>query len=304
MLVSSKQLLIKARRDGYAIGAFNFNNLEQLQAIINAAEAEKSPVIISTSQGAIEYASIEMLVSMAKTAARNIKVPVVLHLDHGKDPNIVKLAIKSGYSSVMFDGSALPYAQNISLTKQLVTLAHTKKIPLEAELGVLGGVEDMVKARESLFTDPVQVKDFVSRTGCDSIAVSIGTSHGVYKFKGQAFLDFERLRQIARVVNIPIVLHGASSVPVDLVSKAKKFGAKLDDPKGVDDSSILNAIKLGVAKINIDSDLRLAFMEAVRQELVESPKVFDPRQILTPARELMTEVARKKMRLFGSSGRG
>lgn len=303
MLVSSKQLLIKARRDGYAIGAFNFNNLEQLQAIINAAEAEKSPVIISTSQGAIEYAGIEMLVSMAKVAAHSVKVPVALHLDHGKDPNIVKLAMKSGYTSVMFDGSALPYAQNVSLTKQLATLAHTKKIPLEAELGVLGGVEDMVKARESLFTDPTQVKDFVSRTGCDSIAVSIGTSHGVYKFKGQAFLDFERLRQIARVVSLPIVLHGASGVPADLVSKAKKFGAKLDDPRGVDDSSILNAIKLGVAKINIDSDLRLAFMEAVRQELVENPEVFDPRQILTPARELMTEVARKKMRLFGSNGR-
>jgi len=303
MLVSAKPLLQKARAHGYAIGAFNFNNLEQLQAIISAAEAEKSPVIVSTSEGAIQYATMAQLVAMAHVAAKATRIPVVLHLDHGKDPDIVKQAIKSGYTSVMFDGSSRPYGQNVLLTKELVTLAHRCRVPLEAELGVLKGIEDNVGATKNILTDPVQAQEFIQKTGCDSIAVAIGTSHGVHKFKGQAHLDFQRLREIAALVKIPIVLHGASGVLENLVMEAEHYGAHLGEAHGVDDNSILNAIKIGVAKVNIDSDLRLAFIDAVRKVIHDQPEAFDPRQILGPARDLMTQVVRQKMQLFGSSGK-
>jgi fructose-bisphosphate aldolase class II len=303
MLANGKPLLVAARKHGYAIGAFNFSNLEQLQAIVEAAEAEKSPAFISTSEGAIEYATMPQLVAMAHTAAKATRVPIVLHLDHGKDPDVVKLAIRSGYTSVMFDGSSRPYGQNVTLTKQLATLAHRRHIPLEAELGVLKGIEDSVSADVNVLTDPAQVREFVRTTGCDSIAVAIGTSHGVHKFKGMAHLDFQRLREIAAQVNIPIVLHGASGVLPNLVAEATAYGAEFGPAHGVDDQSILNAIKLGVAKVNIDSDLRLAFIDAVRKVIQTSPESFDPRQILGPARDLMTQVVRQKMRLFGSSGR-
>jgi len=303
MLANGKPLLLAARKHGYAIGAFNFSNLEQLQAIVEAAEAEKSPVFVSTSEGAIEYATMPQLVAMAHTAAKSARVPVVLHLDHGKDPDIVKLAIRSGYTSVMFDGSSRPYGQNVTLTKQLATLAHRRHIPLEAELGVLKGIEDTVSADVNVLTDPSQAREFVRATGCDSIAVAIGTSHGVHKFKGLANLDFQRLREIAAQVNVPIVLHGASGVLPNLVAEATAYGAEFGPAHGVDDQSILNAVKLGVAKVNIDSDLRLAFIDAVRKVIQTSPESFDPRQILGPARDLMTQVVRQKMRLFGSSGR-
>lgn len=303
MLANGKPVLAAARKGGYAIGAFNFSNLEQLQAIVEAAEAERSPVFVSTSEGAIQYATMPQLVAMAHTAAKAARVPVVLHLDHGKDPDVVKLAIKSGYTSVMFDGSSRPYGQNLTLTKQLAQLAHRKKVPLEAELGVLRGIEDTVSASENVLTDPAQVKEFVRATGCDSIAVAIGTSHGVHKFRGLAHLDFQRLREIASAVSIPIVLHGASGVLPNLVAEAEAYGAELGEAHGVDDQSILNAIKLGVAKVNIDSDLRLAFIDAVRKVIKDSPETFDPRHILGPAKELMTQVVRQKMRLFGSSGR-
>ena len=303
MLANGKPLLLAARKHGYAIGAFNFSNLEQLQAIVEAAEAEKSPVFVSTSEGAIEYATMPQLVAMAHTAAKSARVPVVLHLDHGKDPDIVKLAIRSGYTSVMFDGSSRPYGQNVTLTKQLATLAHRRHIPLEAELGVLKGIEDTVSADVNVLTDPSQAREFVRATGCDSIAVAIGTSHGVHKFKGLANLDFQRLREIAAQVNVPIVLHGASGVLPNLVAEATAYGAEFGPAHGVDDQSILNAVKLGVAKVNIDSDLRLAFIDAVRKVIQTSPESFDPRQILGPARDLMTQVVRQKMRLFGSSSR-
>ena len=310
MLANGKPLLLAARKHGYAIGAFNFSNLEQLQAIVEAAEAEKSPVFVSTSEGAIEYATMPQLVAMAHTAAKATRVPIVLHLDHGKDPDVVKLAIRSGYTSVMFDGSSRPYGQNVTLTKQLAILAHRRHIPLEAELGVLRGIEDNVdgdavetRHASSLLTDPLQAREFVRATGCDSIAVAIGTSHGVHKFKGLANLDFQRLREIAAQVGIPIVLHGASGVLPNLVAEATAYGAEFGPAHGVDDQSILNAVKLGVAKVNIDSDLRLAFIDAVRKVIQTSPESFDPRQILGPARDLMTQVVRQKMRLFGSSSR-
>lgn len=303
MLVSAKPLLQRARQRGYAVGAFNFSNLEQLQATVAAAAAERSPVLVSTSEGAIRYASMGQLVAMATVAAKAIKVPVALHLDHGKDPNVVKLAIKSGYTSVMFDGSALPYAENVRQTRALVKLAHARRIPLEAELGVLAGIEDMVSAKQTYLTDPQQAKRFVELTGCDSIAVSIGTSHGVHKFHGAARLDFDRLAQIASLVRLPIVLHGASGVLPELVAKAERYGAKLGEAHGVDDASILRAIKLGVAKVNIDSDLRLAFTAAVREVYADHSDIFDPRDVLGPARQAMAEVVSQKVRLFGSAGR-
>lgn len=303
MLVSAKPMLQRARRRGYAVGAFNFSNLEQLQAIVAAASAERSPVLVCTSEGAIRYASMPQLVGMATAAARAVKVPVVLHLDHGKDSAVVKQAIRSGYTSVMFDGSALPYAENVRLTRALAKLAHARGIPLEAELGILAGIEDTVSAKQTYLTDPQQAKRFVELTGCDSIAVSIGTSHGVHKFHGPAHLDFDRLAQIAELVKLPVVLHGASGVLPQLVAKAERYGAKLGDAHGVDDASILRAIKLGVAKVNIDYDLRLAFTASVREMYADHPEVFDPRDVLGAARQAMAEVVAQKVRLFGSNGK-
>lgn len=304
-LKTNKELLTKARKEGYAVGAFNINNLEILQAIVSAAEAEKSPAIIAVSEGAIQYAGLDYIVSIVQTASKKTFVPLSLHLDHGRDLNIIKSCIENGFTSVMIDGSHLNFEENVSLTKEVVKMAKNKAVSVEAELGRLKGIEDKVSVdeREAFLTDPEEALEFVNLTGVDSLAVAIGTSHGAYKFKGEPKLDFERLRKIAEKVEIPLVLHGASGVPSFVLEKAERFGAKLSGAKGIPDEAIKRAISLGIAKINIDTDLRLSFVGAIREVLNTHPEEFDPRKILGPAREAIKQTVQLKMKLFGSSGK-
>ena len=307
MLTTLTNVLKKANRQNYAVGAFNINNLEILQAVMDAAEAERAPVVISTSEGAIKYAGMEELGTLVHLAAKRSKRPVVFHLDHGKNYDLVVRAIKSGfYTSVMFDGSSLPYKENLKLTKRLVTMAHRRGISVEAELGAIAGIEDFVSVEEkdAHLTDPEQALEFVQRTGCDALAVAIGTSHGAYKFGGDSQLDFKRLTTIKDLVKVPLVLHGASGIPSTIKNQCIKYGCKIEKAKGVSDAHIRRAVKLGINKVNIDSDLRIAFDAGVRKFLHEQPEVFDPRKILGPAKELMTKVVRQKMRMLGCAGKG
>lgn len=313
MIASLKQVLDKANRGGYAVGAFNVNNLEILQAVVAAAEETRSPVICATSEGALEYAGMDYLLAILQVAAKKASVPVVIHLDHGKDLTVIKKAIESGYTSVMIDASSLPYAENIKKVKQVVALAKKKGVSVEAELGALAGIEDRVNVsdRNAVLTDPKQVSDFIKQTGVDALAVAVGTLHGAYKSKhGTAKLDFVRLKKIKALVKLPLVLHGASGLPEDLVSETKLYCSLLGDCQrlegahGVSDADIKKAIALGINKINIDSDIRVAFTVAVREAIIEDKKVFDPRKILGPARERIKQVVKQKMELFGSTGKG
>ncbi|HLD88984.1 MAG TPA: class II fructose-bisphosphate aldolase [Candidatus Nanoarchaeia archaeon] len=302
MLVTTKKILDSANKHNYAVGAFNISDLEILQGIVNAAVKKKSPVIIQTSQSAIEYARMENLVCMAVNEIEKNKITAALHLDHGTDMKIIKKAIKSGYTSVMIDGSHLGYKKNISVTRKVVTLAHKKGISVEGELGTIGGREDYVKGRIQ-YTDAESAGDFVAKTGIDSLAVAIGTSHGAYKFQGKAKLDIQRLNLIKKKVRIPLVLHGASGVPKEIVRIAKRAGAELGEVQGVPDSQIKLAVKNGINKINIDTDLRLAFTTAERSFLKKHPAEFDPRRILNEARLAVQKIAEKKIDLFGSRGK-
>ncbi len=300
MLANTKKILQKAAKGNYAIAHFNINNMEILQGVVQAANNLKAPIIVSTSEGAIKYAGMNFLYDLAKTAAELSKVPIALHLDHGRDMNIIKQAIKLGYSSVMYDGSHLPFKKNIKNTKKVVKMAHKKGISVEAELGTIGGVEDSIKSRKIIYTDPEKAKEFVQKTGCDFLAVAIGTSHGAYKFAGKANLNLDLLKQINHKTKIPLVLHGGSGVPQEVVKQAEKYGAKLKGVKGVPDSQIKAAVKKGINKINTDTDLRIAFTAAIRKFIKTKPKDFDPRHILAPARELITQVAEHRIKVFGS----
>ncbi len=303
MLTTLKHVLARAQKEHYAVGAFNINNLEILQAIVRAAAKLKAPVILQTTEGAISYAGMQYLRCMVLQAAKETHVPIVLHLDHGRDLAIIRQAIKNGYTSVMIDGSHLPFEENIAVTKKVVGWAHAKGVSVEGELGTIGGAEEKVVARKILYTDSDAAKEFVERTGVDALAVAIGTSHGAYKFAGKTALDIQRLKEIRQRVRIPLVLHGASGVPDWLVRTAEQHGAKLGKPEGVPDDQIKEAIKNGIAKINTDTDLRLAFDAGVREFLATAPEDFDPRHILGRARELMQEVVEQRMKLFGSAGR-
>jgi fructose-bisphosphate aldolase class II len=304
MLVTNKELLSKAKRGAYAVGAFNIQNLESLQAVVEAAVEEKSPVIIAITPSAIKYGGLSYLSKMVKTAAESTSVPMSLHLDHGEDFETVSRCIEAGFTSVMIDGSFLKFEENIALTKRVVNFAHSKGVSVEAELGRLAGVEEKtVEEKEAVLTDPEAAKEFVKQTSVDALAVAIGTSHGAYKFKGEPKLDFERLKSISQKVDVPLVLHGASSVPQWIIEKAQKYGAELAGAKGIPEEHIRKAISLGITKINIDTDLRLAFTATIREVLTNTPKEFDPRKILGPAKEAMKEVVKSKMRLFGSSGK-
>jgi len=304
MLISLKPVLLKAQKGKYAVPAFNINDLEILQSVMSAAKKLKSPVIIQTSEGAIEYAGMENLFQMVKVAAKE-KVPVVFHLDHGKNLKVVQKAIKSGYTSVMYDGSSLSYKENLKNTKKVVGWARAKKVSVEAELGSLKGVEDLVNVseRDAILTDPVQAREFVDKTGCDALAIAIGTSHGAYKFKGNSKLDLKRLAEIKKGVKIPIVLHGASGVPSKLVKMLKQCGGDVGEAKGNSPAEIKKAIKMGVCKINIDTDLRLAFSAGVRCTLKNNKKVFDPRKILEDSKKLMQRVAEEKIIMCGSKNK-
>jgi len=303
MLQTGKQVLKKASKGGYAVGHFNFSNLESLEAIVQAAQNTNSPVFAATSEGGIEYGGVDYLAAIAKIAAKNAKVPVVLHLDHGKDMRYINAAITHGYTSIMIDASSFPLKENIRITKKVVILCHQKGISVEAELGCLQGIEDKVSEKESIFTSPKEAVYFVKETGVDSLAISVGTSHGAYKFKGRSRIDIARIRLIKKLLNIPLVLHGASGVPHSLVAIAEKYGAKLGDAHGVSDTTYRQAIAAGINKINVDTDLRLAFDAGIRKTLKENPSVFDPRKILGPSTLLMTKVIEQKMKVFGSAGK-
>ncbi len=302
MLLTNKEILSEAMAKGYAVGHFNISNLESLLAITEAAVEEKSPVIIAITSSSIKYAGLEYLTAIVKTAEKSTSIPMSLHLDHGPDVETVSKCIDIGFTSVMIDGSHLNFEENISLTKHVVELAQPKGISVEAELGRLAGIEETtVEEKDAILTDPSAAKEFVERTGVDILAVAIGTSHGAYKFKAKPRLDFERLKTIRKMVKIPLVLHGASGVPSRLVEKAVKYGAAISEAKGIPDEDIKKAISLGIQKINIDTDLRLAFTSTVREILVTLPKEFDPRKILGPAKEAMKEIVKGKMQLFGSA---
>jgi len=304
-LVTNNDLMVPARRDGYAVGAFNTSNLEITAAVFQAAAEKRSPVILATSQSAIAYAGYDNIRCLVDNLSREADIPASLHLDHGTDMDIIKGCIEHGWTSLMIDGSHHPFDENVAVTKAVVEMAHPHGISVEAELGRLEGIEDeiQVDSRDASMTDPEDAARFVELTGVDSLAVAIGTSHGAYKFKGDARLDIARLEKIAALVSIPLVLHGASAVPPQVLELAQRYGADLPGAKGVPAESIRASIPHGVAKVNIDTDLRLAFTGHVRQLLAESPKVFDPRKILGAARDGMAEVIKAKMDLFGSTGR-
>jgi fructose-bisphosphate aldolase class II len=304
-LFTNKELLHMAKKGGYAVGAFNINNLEILQAIVSAGEVEKSPAIIAVSEGAIQYAGMSYIVSMVRIAAQMATIPLSLHLDHGRDLEIIRSCIENGFTSVMIDGSHLEFAENIAVTQRVVEMARKKAISVEAELGRLKGIEEKVSVsdQEAFLTDPQAAVEFVKKTEVDALAIAIGTSHGAYKFKGEARLDFERLREIVSRVEIPLVLHGASGVPRPVLEKAERFGAKLPGAKGIPDEAIQKAVSSGICKINIDTDLRLSFVSALREILITKPEEFDPRKILGPGRESIKQTVQSKMRLFGSSGK-
>ncbi|MEE0883403.1 MAG: class II fructose-bisphosphate aldolase [Bacteroidales bacterium] len=302
-LVNSREIFAKAMQGGYAIPAFNFNNMEQLQAIIQACVAQKSPVILQVSQGARKYANQTMLRYMAQGAVEYAKelgyeIPIVLHLDHGDSFELCKSCIEYGFSSVMIDGSHLPYDENVALTKKVVDYAHQYDVTVEGELGVLAGVEDEVSAENSTYTRAEDVEDFVKKTGVDSLAISIGTSHGANKFRPEQCtrnaegilipppLRFDILAEIEkRIPGFPIVLHGSSSVPQDQVAIINKFGGAMKDAIGIPEEQLRQAARSAVCKVNIDSDGRIVMTAAVRQVLAEKPAEFDPRKYLGPARD-------------------
>ena len=307
-LVTTTEMFKKAYAGGYAIGAFNVNNMEIIQAIMDAAASQKAPVIMQASSSAIKYARINYLMKMVKAAEEeHPEIPFAIHLDHGPDFETCKMCIDNGFTSVMFDGSKYDFEENIRLTKEVVDYAHAHGVVVEAELGKLAGIEDDVNvaADDAMYTDPAQAEEFVKRTGCDSLAIAIGTSHGAYKFKGEAKLRFDILQKIKeRIPNTPIVLHGASTVIPELVEQCNKYGADIPGAKGVPDEMLHTASISGVSKINVDTDLRLAMTAAIRKEFFEQPEVFDPRKYLGPARDLIKETVEHKIRdVFGSSNK-
>ena len=306
-LVTSKEMFKKSMDEHFAIGAFNVNNMEIIQGIVDAAAEENSPVILQVSSSAIKYARIGYLRKMIEAALEEHDIPIVLHLDHGPDFETCKMCVDNGFTSVMFDGSKYDFEENVRLTKQVVDYAHEHGVVVEAELGKLAGVEDDVNVSEedSMYTDPMQAKEFVERTGCDSLAIAIGTSHGAYKFKGEPRLRFDILAKVKELIpNTPIVLHGASTVIPELVEMCNKYGGNIPGAKGVPDEILHEASKSGVSKINVDTDLRLAMTAQIRKVFAEDPSVFDPRKYLGEARKQITETVQHKIRdVFGSSNK-
>ncbi|MBD5558027.1 MAG: class II fructose-1,6-bisphosphate aldolase [Desulfovibrio sp.] len=305
-LVGPKEMFAAAYAGHYAIGAFNVNNMEIIQGIMWAAAEEKSPVILQVSAGARKYAGQVYIMKLVEAALQEDPgIPVVVHLDHGPTFEMCRDCIDGGFTSVMIDGSHLPYEENVALTKKVVDYAHPRGVWVEAELGKLAGVEEHVSSAEHVYTDPDQAVDFVTRTGCDSLAVAIGTSHGAYKFKGDAKLDFPRLEAIsAKLPGYPLVLHGASSVPEKFVKLCNEYGGKVGGARGVPEDMLRKAATMGVCKINVDTDIRLAVTATIRQFFVEHPEQFDPRSYLAPAREAVKEMVAHKIRdVMGSAGK-
>lgn len=302
-LVTTKEMFEKAYKGGYAVGAFNVNNMEIIQGIMDAAIATSSPVILQVSSGARKYANPIYLKKLVEAAVeyskfKGVDIPVVLHLDHGDSFELCKDCIDAGFTSVMFDGSKYSFEENIAITKQVVEYAHPRGVVVEAELGKLAGIEDdvHVNADDAMFTDPMEAKEFVERTGCDSLAIAIGTSHGAFKFKGEAKLRFDILEKITNLLpGFPLVLHGASSVPQEFVAKCNEYGGNIPGAKGVPEEMLREASKYGVCKINIDSDIRLAMTASIRESFATEKEVFDPRSYLGKARDAVKDMVEHKI---------
>jgi fructose-bisphosphate aldolase class II len=308
-LVNTKEMFQKAYAGGYAVGAFNVNNMEIIQGITEAAKLENAPLVLQVSKGARSYAKHVYLMKMIEAALLDTDLPIAVHLDHGPDFETAKSCIDGGFTSVMIDGSHHSFEENVALTKKVVEYAHSQKnyVTVEAELGRLAGVEDDVKvsSEDSSYTHPDEVEEFVKRTGCDSLAIAIGTSHGAFKFKGDAKLRFDILEEVGkRLPGFPIVLHGASSVVPEYVDMINRFGGSMPGAQGVPEAMLRKAASLAVCKINIDSDLRLAFTAEIRKHLAEHPDHFDPRQYLTDARDGIRDMVRHKIvNVLGCNGK-
>jgi fructose-bisphosphate aldolase class II len=298
-LVTTKEMFAKALVSDYAIGAFNVNNMEIVQGIVDAAKIEQAPLILQVSAGARKYARPAYLLKLVEAAIEDTGLDICLHLDHGEDFDICKKCVDDGFTSVMVDGSKHPFEENIALTKQVVEYAHAHGVVVEAELGKLAGVEDNISVdeRSAKFTDPAEAQEFVERTGVDSLAIAIGTSHGAYKFKGDPYLDFDRLKEIHSLIpETPLVLHGASTVLKEFVDRCNEYGGQIPGAQGVPEEMIREATKYGICKVNIDTDLRLAMTAEVRRFLIESPSEFDPRKYLGPARDAIQRMVQHKIR--------
>ncbi|MFO7636090.1 MAG: class II fructose-1,6-bisphosphate aldolase [Clostridia bacterium] len=305
-LITSKEMFAKAYKGGYAIGAFNVNNMEIVQGITEAAKETKSPLILQVSAGARKYAKHNYLMKLIEAAIEDTGLPICVHLDHGEDFEICKSCIDGGFTSVMIDGSQHAFEDNIRLTKQVVDYAHANGVVVEGELGKLAGIEDEVNVsdEDAAYTDPSQVEEFVQKTGVDSLAIAIGTSHGAYKFKGEAKLRFDILEDIQRrLPGFPIVLHGASSVVPEYIDLINKYGGDMPGAKGVPEEMLRKAAAMAVCKINIDSDLRLAMTAAIREQFALHPDHFDPRKYLGPARDFIRSIVKHKItHVLGSDG--
>ncbi len=298
-LVTTEDMLKRALNEDYAVGAFNVNNMEIIQGIVEAAGAENAPLILQVSAGARKYAKPIYLTKLVEAAIEDTGLDIALHLDHGEDFEICKKCVDDGFTSVMIDGSKHPFEENIRLTKQVAEYAHAHGVMVEAELGKLAGVEDNIKvdARSATFTDPQEAAEFVEKTGVDSLAIAIGTSHGAYKFKGEPYLDIERLKEIHKLIpDIPLVLHGASTVLPEFVSRCNRYGGDIPGAQGVPEEMIGEAVKHGICKVNIDTDLRLAMTAEIRKHFVENPADFDPRKYLGPARTAITGMVAHKIK--------
>ena len=304
-LVTSKEMFAKALNSDYAIGAFNVNNMEIIQGIVEAAQQEQSPLILQVSAGARKYAKPAYLVKLVEAAILDTGVDICLHLDHGEDFDICKKCVDDGFTSVMIDGSKHPFEENIKITREVVEYAHAHGVVVEAELGKLAGIEDAVNVdvRDATFTVPEEAAEFVQKTGVDSLAVAIGTSHGAYKFKGEPYLDFERLNEIHKLIpDTPLVLHGASTVMPEFVARCNEYGGDIPGAQGVPEDMIREAARHGVCKVNIDTDLRLAMTAEVRRYLIEHPADFDPRKYLGPARDAIRDMVAHKIKdVLGAS---
>jgi fructose-bisphosphate aldolase class II len=293
-LVNGNVILKKAQQKKYAVGAYNFSNLEQLQAILMASNEKKCDVIVQTSKSAIEYMGLNVIVPMVKALCQNLSIDVCLNLDHGKDFEIAKACIDAGYTNVMIDASDMSFDDNVNITKKVVEYAHKNGVSVEAELGSLKGVEDEVVAKESLYTVPKDAKKFVELTGVDSLAVSIGTSHGAYKFAGESHLDIERLKEITKLVSVPLVLHGASSVDAELKQNFVHSGGKIGNANGVSKQNLIDSVANGICKVNVDTDLRIAFTTGVKNSLAD-PTIFDPRKYLKEGQKEMKKQVEKRI---------
>jgi fructose-bisphosphate aldolase, class II len=307
-LVGTKKMFEMAYKNGYAIGAFNVNNMEMTQGIVEAVAQEKAPLILQISRGAREYAGISYLRAIINTAvAENPDIPIVMHLDHGDSFETCKQFVDDGFTSVMIDASKLPFKENIKITKQVVEYAHGHGVMVEAELGQLGGIEEDVVGVDEVrkhLTDPAQVENFVGKTGCDSLAIACGTSHGAYKFKGDAKLAFDVIEEVAeRLPGFPLVMHGSSSVPREFIELINKYGGNMPHAVGVPEEAISKAAKMAICKVNIDTDLRLAVTAKLRQVCAEKPGEFDPRKFLGPGREAIREMVRHKLHILGCAGK-